>query len=192
MGAPGRFRSADAAGPPGADNVEGARQVLGVPSYHARVVAPPLDPVSKGLPAVAPDAADRVAAAGALGPLEARLMATLWTRGSATVPELVEAIRAGGHRAAYTTILTVVSRLHARHLLEREAEGRSHRYRPTLTEAELLERSSGAAVAAVLERFGPVALRQFAVQLGDLDPAMRRQLVELAGANADGRRPDRE
>jgi len=107
-------------------------------------------------------------------------MQTLWARGSATVPEIVAAVRKDGRDPAYTTVLTVVSRLHQRGLLDRAAERRTHRYRPIVSEAALVEQRSGEAVAAVLARFGSVALRQFAIRLGDLDPETRRALVDLA------------
>lgn len=116
----------------------------------------------------------------ALGPLEARILEILWRRSSATVPQIVTAVHQSGHPVAYTTVLTVVSRLHARGLLTREPEGRSHRYRPALSEAELLSRASDAAVAGVLDRYGQTALRQFALRLADLDPETRQELIDLA------------
>lgn len=117
-----------------------------------------------------------------LGPLEARILAILWQRSSATVPEIVGAVRDGGHAVAYTTVLTVVSRLHRRGLLERNPEGRGHRYRPAVSEAELVARASETAVAGVVDRFGETALRQFALRLADLDPRARQELIDLAGA----------
>lgn len=107
-------------------------------------------------------------------------MRLLWAAGAATVPEIVELVRRDGHKVAYTTVLTVVSRLHRRGLLARSAEGRTHRYRPILSQDELIERSSAAAVNDVLARFGPAAMRQFAIHLAGLAPEARRQLVELA------------
>ncbi|NJD28776.1 MAG: BlaI/MecI/CopY family transcriptional regulator [Chloroflexi bacterium] len=113
-------------------------------------------------------------------------MRLLWALGSATVPELVEAVRRDGHPAAYTTVLTVASRLHDRGLLRRVAEGRTHRYRPALSETDLVERDSASAVAEVLARYGSVAMRQFAIRLADLDPETRRQLIDLADATDAG------
>jgi len=121
-------------------------------------------------------------ASAGLGPLEARILGILWLRESATVPDIVVDVRDGGHRVAYTTVQTVVSRLHRRGLLGRAAEGRSHRYRPLVSQAEFLSHASDAAVATVLERFGPSALRHFALRVADLDPDTRRELIDLATA----------
>lgn len=68
-----------------------------------------------------------------LGPLEMRLLRTLWARPSATVRELIET---GEIDCAYTTVMTTLDRLHKKGLLEREAEGRAFRYSAALTRAE--------------------------------------------------------
>ena len=72
-----------------------------------------------------------------LGPLESRLLQSLWDRGDATVRELL----VENHlRAAYTTIMTTLNRLHKKGLLDRVFDGqhRAFRYRPTQTQDEFL------------------------------------------------------
>jgi predicted transcriptional regulator len=69
-----------------------------------------------------------------LGPLEQELLRVLWTRGDATVRELIEVSAVDG---AYTTIMTTLDRLYKKGLLERSPEGRAFRYRPKQSEAEL-------------------------------------------------------
>jgi BlaI family transcriptional regulator, penicillinase repressor len=69
-----------------------------------------------------------------IGPLEQRLLEALWTRGDATVRELLEE---GHGDLAYTTVMTTLDRLFKKNLLTREAEGRAFRYAPRLTREEL-------------------------------------------------------
>jgi predicted transcriptional regulator len=69
-----------------------------------------------------------------LGPLENELLRVLWTRGNATVRELIDDSAVAG---AYTTIMTTLDRLYKKGLLERSPEGRALRYRPKQSEAEL-------------------------------------------------------
>ncbi|MFL6300619.1 MAG: BlaI/MecI/CopY family transcriptional regulator [Terriglobales bacterium] len=69
-----------------------------------------------------------------LGPLEDELLRVLWTRGDATVRELVDDSAVDG---AYTTIMTTLDRLYKKGLLGRSSEGRAFRYRPKQSEAEL-------------------------------------------------------
>jgi predicted transcriptional regulator len=106
-------------------------------------------------------------------------MNVLWKRGSATVPELVETITKK-RDIAYTTVLTVVQRLHARGLLEREAEGRSFRYRPTRTREELLADWSDELIDRLLGDFGDVAVARLDERLRDVAPAARQRLREAA------------
>lgn len=83
------------------------------------------------------EAADPVARY--LGSLQAEVMGIFWKRESATVRELVEALNARRRRKlAYTTVLTLASRLWQRGLLARELEGRSFRYRPATDRDGLL------------------------------------------------------
>ncbi len=69
-----------------------------------------------------------------LGPFEQQLLRELWTRGSATVREMVADT---GIRQAYTTVMTTMDRLYKKGLLDRVAEGRAFRYTPRLSSEEL-------------------------------------------------------
>src|SRR5436305_2107603 len=69
-----------------------------------------------------------------IGPLEDELLRVLWSRGDATVRELIDDSAVEG---AYTTIMTTLDRLYKKGLLERSPEGRAFRYRPKQTEVEL-------------------------------------------------------
>jgi predicted transcriptional regulator len=79
-------------------------------------------------------------ASSQLGPLEQRLLETLWARGTATVRELVEDSR---EVLAYTTLMTTLDRLFKKNLLTRVAEGRAFRYSPRFTREELHREVAG-------------------------------------------------
>jgi predicted transcriptional regulator len=65
-----------------------------------------------------------------LGHLEAEVMERLWSRESpATVREVLEDLQRD-RRLAYTTVMTVMDKLHAKGVLARELDGRAYRYRP--------------------------------------------------------------
>ncbi len=64
-----------------------------------------------------------------LTPAEHRIMEVIWARGSATVAEVVEALKG---RDAYTTILTLISILKAKGYLSRRKEGRAFVYMPAV------------------------------------------------------------
>jgi predicted transcriptional regulator len=69
-----------------------------------------------------------------LGPFERRLLTELWSRGSATVRELLADSKI---HQAYTTVMTTMDRLYKKGLLNRVVEGRAFRYSPRHTAEEL-------------------------------------------------------
>ena len=116
-----------------------------------------------------------------LGPLAAAIVREVLVRGETGVGDVVEGLRQSQPREhAYTTIMTVMSRLHEKGILTRELRGRQYIYRPAAPEDELIDRLSEAAVDQVLDRYGTAAFRHFVVKLGDLDPDTRKRLAALA------------
>jgi predicted transcriptional regulator len=83
-----------------------------------------------------------------LGRLELKLLRELWSRGSATVRELLENDDAN---LAYTTIMTTMDRLYKKELLDRVVEGRAYRYFPRHTPDEMRR---VAAVEGIRQLFG--------------------------------------
>jgi len=82
-----------------------------------------------------------------LGHLERRLLKLLWSRGNATVRELVDEANLS---IAYTTVMTTLDRLYKKRLLNRVAEGRAFRYTPSVTEGELQRATAGEAIRQLL------------------------------------------
>jgi predicted transcriptional regulator len=82
-----------------------------------------------------------------LGPLEKRLLESVWTRGSVTVREL---IADGELKIAYTTVMTTLDRLFKKKLLNRTAEGRAFRYSPRISREELQRAAAGHAIQQLL------------------------------------------
>lgn len=118
-----------------------------------------------------------------LGPLEAVVMERLWKRGSATVREVVDEL--GRTRAlAYTTVMTIMTRLHEKGLLERARDGKTYVYRPAVSRQEHRERLSRELVRGLVDEFGDVALAQFAEELGGVDAAHRAALRRIAKGDA--------
>lgn len=114
-----------------------------------------------------------------LGPLESAVMERLWKRGRATVREVVDDL--GRSRAlAYTTVMTIMTRLHAKGLLQRDRDGKTYVYRPAFTREEHRERLSRDLVRGLVDEFGEVALAHFAAELDGVDSAHRAALRRLA------------
>jgi len=113
--------------------------------------------------------------------LESEIMEEMWGRGEATVREVLAALNArGGKVRAYTTLLTVMTRLDAKGLLVRRRAGRLDVYAPALTRDEYLRTRAEAEVAALVEDFGDLALAHFARHIQQLDPQRLETLRRLA------------
>lgn len=115
-----------------------------------------------------------------LGPLGAAIMRILWSEDDVTLATIVERLAERQRRPAYTTVTTILSRLKERGLVDRTRRGRAAVYRALISEAQLVDATSEQAVDKVLARFGDTALRHFAARLSDIDPGLRRELIELA------------
>ncbi|MBA3414485.1 MAG: BlaI/MecI/CopY family transcriptional regulator [Chloroflexia bacterium] len=119
-----------------------------------------------------------------LGELEAPIMRQMWARETATVRQVLEALQATGRRVAYTTVMTVMGRLHAKGLLARDLAGKTHVYRAALNEEQLLRSAAARRVQELVVEFGDVAIAQFLAEVDGLSPARRRQLEKLADGGA--------
>ncbi len=124
----------------------------------------------------------RPGADGLLGPLEYAVMVALWQRAPASVPEVRE--RVNRHRdaqaaLAYTTVMTVLSRLYDKGLVTRDRRGRGYTYTPRYDEAGLVDHLGCQEVGALLARYGDVALAHFAAALEDADEGLRARIRAL-------------
>ncbi len=119
--------------------------------------------------------------------LEAELMTELWRLGEGTARAVQQGLNARSERQrAYTTVLSVLTRLHVKGLLERRRTGRAHLYVPSLSQAEYRLARAGAEVDALVVHFGDEALAHFVHAVDELDPGRMRALRELAARPDDG------
>ena len=121
------------------------------------------------------------AAPPALHELEAEVMDALWPLGEAPVRTVLDALNgSSGRERAYTTVMTVMAKLHRKGVLERRREGKTDIYRPVMTREEYMAARAQADLDAMLDRYGDVALVALARQMDGLDPERREQLRRLA------------
>jgi predicted transcriptional regulator len=114
--------------------------------------------------------------------LEAEVMEDVWGRGGeASVRDVMEAINKRAPKPrAYTTYMTILSRLHGKGFLTRRREGRTDLYEAAYTRDEYADLRAQAGVDTLVDQYGDAALSHFARQIAQLDPERRRQLQRLA------------
>lgn len=108
-------------------------------------------------------------------------MDEVWRQGEATVRAVLTALNRDTKERAYTTVMTIMSRLDRKGLLTRTRTGKSDLYRPVMSREEYLDARAEAEVEALVDQFGDVALAHFAEQVEKLDRKQLRALRELAG-----------
>jgi len=113
-----------------------------------------------------------------LGELESEVMEIVWARGEASVREVHSCLLA--ERAlAYTTVMTVMSRLADKGLLLREADGNSYLYRPSITRPAFVAQAVGEVLDALLASHATQTVSHFAASLDKVSADEIRQLEEL-------------
>lgn len=113
-----------------------------------------------------------------LGKLEAQVMQAVWDAPEAVcVDEVREALANSGKDAAYTTIMTTLSRLFTKGLLAREQRGKAYYYTPRVSRRELTSSVTKHVIDGLLTTFAEPAMAYFVEALGEEDP---RKLDDLA------------
>jgi predicted transcriptional regulator len=106
----------------------------------------------------------------AAGALEAEVMAVLQKAGHPLNATEVQARLAS--ELAYTTVVTILSRMQGKGLLTRAKEGRAFRYAPVSDEPGLVARSMHRTMAA------EAVLARFVDSLSDQDERLLRELLD--------------
>ncbi|MFF4550705.1 BlaI/MecI/CopY family transcriptional regulator [Streptomyces sp. NPDC001435] len=110
----------------------------------------------------------------ALGTLEGEVMRACWEAGTpVTVREVLDRINADRKQPlAYTTVMTVMSRLAEKGMLDRTPQGRGYAYTAAVPDEAAI------AVREVLREYGDAAVVRFATE-ASLDEELRERLQVL-------------
>lgn len=125
----------------------------------------------------------RTVAGHRIGALEAEVLGCLWKADEPlSVRDVVSRLR--GRERAYTTVMTVLTRLHEKGLVERVLSGRAYLYRAAGTPAEIAARRIQELVAASED---PKAVLAHLVDGLASDPELLRTLDRLRRGRGTGR-----
>lgn len=113
-----------------------------------------------------------------LGELELAVMEAVWRRGQATVRDVHEDL-AAERSIAYTTVMTVMTRLARKGLLEKRREGAAFVYEAPLSADELLRSSVRDLLSGLLSEFARPTLSAFVDTVKDENPERIEELKKL-------------
>ena len=119
-----------------------------------------------------------------LGDLEHDIMAVLWKRGEGTVRQVHQQLRKK-REIAYTTVMTVMSRLGTKGLLVKSRAGNAFVYAPAHTREQFTRFSLKQVFSGLLRDFTAPAIHEFVESLGSQRP---EDLAELARVVEEMRR----
>jgi len=111
-----------------------------------------------------------------LGDLQAAVMEIFWRRESATVREVADELNKK-RSLAYTTVLTLVSRLWSRGLLKRQPEGRGFRYWATKSRDDFLAELSDELIDRLFADFGAIGVARVGERLSELSTQEKQRLT---------------
>lgn len=114
-----------------------------------------------------------------LGELELEVMEIVWQRGTATVSDVQEVLNEQNHELAYTTVMTIMSRLVEKGWLLAEKQGRAFAYQAVNSRKEAEAQAVGGILRTLIEDFGEIAVAQFVKQLDEIDPEQLARLAQL-------------
>lgn len=114
-----------------------------------------------------------------LGELELEIMQVIWARQRVTVREVLEVLTEQ-RPLAYTTVMTVMTRLVDKGILRQHRQDRTYEYEAIYTSEELTTKAVGQTIRSLLESFGPLAITEFIHQIGQVDPDELQRLAKLA------------
>jgi BlaI family penicillinase repressor len=121
------------------------------------------------------------------GELEADVMSVIWEKGQATVQDVLNVL-APRRNLAYTTVMTVMSRLAEKGVLLREKEGRAFVYRPAVPQ----DKAAGSLLRSLVRRLYDGATGKAIAHLLEMeenvDDAELERLEQLIRARREGRR----
>lgn len=114
-----------------------------------------------------------------LGELELEIMQIIWARQRVTVRDVLEALTEK-RPLAYTTVMTVMTRLVDKGILRQHRQDRTYEYEAIYTQEELTTKAVGQTIRSLLESFGPLAVTEFIHQVGQVNPDELQRLAKLA------------
>ncbi len=113
-----------------------------------------------------------------LGDLETDIMEIIWQKGELTVRQVYETLQ-DTRGIAYTTVMTVMSRLADKSLLEKLKEGNAFLYRATSTKEEFTRTTLKKVINELMADFTAPAISQFLDSMEDVDPERMEELSRL-------------
>ncbi|HEX7017301.1 MAG TPA: BlaI/MecI/CopY family transcriptional regulator [Patescibacteria group bacterium] len=113
-----------------------------------------------------------------LGPLERDILHIVWKQENASVKTVLAELTKKKQHLAYTTVMTILSRLVAKGVLRREKEGRLFLYKPAEKKQSFIRSLIHSTLATFVNRFGEEAITAFLEEAQDISTQDRKKYLK--------------
>lgn len=117
----------------------------------------------------------------ALSDLEREVMEQVWSASEeVSVRDVLNGINeANEKQRAYTTLMTILSRLEAKGMVTKRRKSKSDLFTPVLSRSDYLESRAKVEVDALVGEYGEIARALFVREIEDTDPDAAKKLKKL-------------
>lgn len=114
-----------------------------------------------------------------LGELETEIMEIVWyQKGAVTVKDITDILEKR-RQIAYTTVMTIMSRLVDKGVLTRHLNGTSYLYRPKITKDQFVAKAVHGIFSSAVSTLGAEVLTHFVKEINKVSPQKRRELLKI-------------
>lgn len=121
------------------------------------------------------------------GPLEAKIMETLWNGNEMSIKEVQQTIEKE-KAINFNTVMTVMNRLVEKSVLQKRHEGRTSYYKPIKTKEEFIDEQSKKLTENLLDEFGGVVVNHMLDTLHEVDQSLIEKLEQKLEQLKKGRK----
>lgn len=116
-----------------------------------------------------------------LGDLEADIMDIVWQNDRMLVRDVFDVLKQK-RKIAYTTVMTVMSRLAEKGLLNKTKSGQAYCYHAVVSKDAFMKTTLRQVINGLLDDFATPAISQFVESVGDENPQKMTELAKLIEA----------
>lgn len=113
-----------------------------------------------------------------LGELESEVMEIVWHRKSEVLVKDITGILGKKRQIAYTTVMTIMTRLTDKGVLARRLEGQSYLYKPKFTREQFVARAVHGIFSSAVSTLGEEVLTHFVKEIQKISPKKRQELLK--------------
>lgn len=114
-----------------------------------------------------------------LGELETEVMAIVWRqKGNISVKDVTEILEKR-RQIAYTTVMTIMSRLADKGVLTRHLSGTSYLYKPRVTKQQFVAKAVHGIFSSAVSTLGEEVLAHFIKEINKTSPRKRKELIKM-------------